>query len=141
MSKDVFYKQLIEQERELSNALNAVRELKKYYDGNSKSQSVIEFEEPKHNQVATIKGYDKDWIVKDKVHYVLKSLNKATASEVAEKLIDFDEDFSKTKANRVSTHYLSVLKRGDVIGATKIGKKNRYYIKEKNNGNEKDTQL
>ena len=141
MDKSIFFKQLLKQEEELSKALDAVRELKKYYYVDTKSQGVLEFEEPEHNKVATIDGYDKDWIIKDKVYYILKALNKATASEVADKLVDLDEEFSKKKASRVSTHYLSVLKRNNIIGATKIGKKNRYYIKEEVNENKKDTHL
>ena len=128
MSKDVFYRQLLQQEEELQKALNAIKELKKYFEINTKNQAVIDFKEPTHNKVALTDGYDKDWTIKEKVHYVLKLLNEATASEVAEKLVQLDEDFSKAKANKVSTHYLSTLFRGDVIGASKVGKKNRYFI-------------
>lgn len=131
MSKDLFYQQLLAQEKELLDTLDAIRKLKKHYTIVDVPQQNIPFKEPEHNIVASIKndGYDKAWIVKDKVLFSLKQLGKGTADEVADVLIKIDGDFEESKANRACTTHLSALYRDNVIGASKVGKKYRYYIK------------
>ena len=130
MSKDLFYLQLLAQEQELMETLEAIRKLKKHYNKFEATQQAIPFVEPQHNEVAiTNKGdYDKEWIIKDKVFYALKCINQGTADEVANTLSKLDDEFSKSKAKRVSTNHLSRMFRANAIGASQTGKKYRYYI-------------
>jgi hypothetical protein len=131
MSKDTFYRQLLLEEKELSDALDAVRRLKKYYDTNeTKSQKSLPFDEPQHNIIATIDGYDQEWTLHQKTIYALNTVKTGTADDVALKLVDLDSSFSKDKAKKVATHHLSLAYRNNEIGATKVGKKYRYFIKE-----------
>jgi len=131
MSKDLFYQQLLAQERELLETLDAIKKLKKHYTIVDVPQQNIPFKEPEHNKVAlnNNEGYDNAWIVKDKVFYALKQLSKGTAEEVSKVLSNIDSDFDEDKAKRACTTHLSAMYRDEHIGASKIGKKFRYYIK------------
>jgi hypothetical protein len=129
MSNKDFYNQLLEKEesiltkiKEYQNTLESVRDLKRHLE---KNQELAEVDSSSNR----LGEYDNAWILKDKVHYALKSLVKGTAEEVAEKLLEIDESFNEEKAFRTATHKLSGLYRDKKIDAVKIGKKYRYYIK------------
>lgn len=129
MSKNDFYSQLLDQEKtliskieEYKGLLKSVQDLKAHFQQNS------EFKELS-SQSNSIGSYDKDWTIKDKVLYALKSLVKGTADEVAERLLELDNSFDAEKASRVCTHHLSQLYRDKYIDAVKVGKKYRYYAK------------
>lgn len=129
MGNTDFYNQLLEQEKNLvskieeyEGLLSSVRDLLKHYD-QSKELKILA------TKSKVDEAYDKDWIIKDKVHYALKSIVKGTADEVAEKLLELDDSFTADKASKVSTHHLSGLYRDKFIDAIKIGKKYRYYAK------------
>lgn len=131
MSKQLFYNQLLQEEKELQEALEAVRTLKKRYVSEDSPQKSISFDDASHNiEAATLEGYDKAWILPEKVHYGLKQIKKGTVDDVVEVLVKLDSSFSQDKAKRVTTNHLSKLYRASKIGATKIGNKYRYFIKE-----------
>ncbi len=130
MSKQDFYNQLVSQEIELEEALASVRKLKKYYEQEQGDNVVITVQE--NRKIYTnpnLPEFDKEWTQREKVQYALTSINKGTAEEVAERLLDLDDSFSKEKANHIATHKLSALYRNKLIDAVKVGKKYRYYAK------------
>ncbi|MFT0713686.1 hypothetical protein [Flagellimonas lutimaris] len=129
MDNTDFYNQLLEQEKNLvskieeyKGLLSKVRDLLEHFEQNNDLKSV-------QTNTRTDDAYDKEWIIKDKVLYALKSIVKGTADEVAERLLELDDSFSQDKASRVSTHHLSGLYRDKLIDAVKVGKKYRYYSK------------
>ena len=129
MSKNDFYSQLLEQEKtllskieEYQNLLKSIQELKSHFQ---QSNELKEFA----SNSSSIGTYDKDWTIKDKVLYTLKSLVKGTADEVSDRLLELDDTFNAEKASRVCTHHLSALYRDKIIDAVKVGKKYRYYAK------------
>ncbi len=127
-----FYKQLLEEERKLIEDLSAVRVLiKRYKPDNEAYQGNIPFKEAEHNTVA-IKGdgYDKDWVQEEKVFFALKQINKGTVNDVAKVLNSLDEEYSMKRARTAATNKCSRLYRDGRIGATKVGRKYRYFIKD-----------
>lgn len=129
MSNTDFYNQLLEQEKSLvskieeyQGLLSSVRDLLKHYNQSKELKTLA-------TKSKLDEAYDKDWTIKDKVHYALKSIVKGTADEVAERLSELDDSFDSEKASRVSTHHLSGLYRDKFIDAIKVGKKYRYYAK------------
>lgn len=124
---DEFYKELKRKEKELETTLSAVKELLKVYTPSETSKIVERSVENNTTQINS--EYDPRLSHKDKALYVLSLLKKATAEEVADKLMEIDGEFNEKKANRVATHYLSTLYRDNEIGADKLGRKYNYYIK------------
>lgn len=129
MSNTDFYNQLLEQERSLlakideyEGLLSSVRDLIKHYNQSSELKKLA-------TKTPNIEPYDREWTIKQKVHYALKSIVKGTADEVAERLSELDDTFDADKASKVSTHHLSGLYRDKFIDAVKVGKKYRYYAK------------
>ncbi|MDG5490540.1 hypothetical protein [Psychroserpens sp. SPM9] len=133
MNKELFYKQLLQEEKDLVATLEAVRLLKKRYEADSKPQTSIPFNEPAHDFTAMSDGYDQEWVQKEKVLYALKHITKGTAEDVAKTLLSLDNEFDESKAFNIATIKLSRLYRDGIIGATKVGKKYRYFVKPSNN--------
>lgn len=137
MSKKLFYNQLKEQEKELNEALLAVRALMKHYDSDaeSKPQTSLEFKEEKHNINVDNSAFDKNWTIPDKILYSLKQLDngQGLVTDVASMLIELDSSFSKDRAKKACTHHLSLLYGKGVIEASKIGMKYKYSIKKEAN--------
>ncbi|MCH7784123.1 MAG: hypothetical protein IIB06_01730 [Bacteroidetes bacterium] len=132
MSKQAFYRELLKEEKELSEALNKLRGLLKYYGLEksipSKSQKVITFNETSNNIV----GYDKAWTYKKKVLFILKELGGSGLSlEVTNRVVEYDGT-EKTKTGKSVRGNLASLYKKNIIGAdlTGEGTKRRYYLKE-----------
>lgn len=126
LKMDSFYQELLKKQKELKTTLEAVEKLLEVYTpSNVQSLNVNQ-----NAEVTSVvpKEYDEQMSIKDKVYYVLGLLKKATASEVAEKLMGIDSEFDTKRANRSATHYLSRLYREQEIGARKLGKKYNYYV-------------
>ena len=135
MNKKVIYQELLKEEAELSEALEKVRGLRKYYEEafgfGDEPQKKIEFKEPEHNSIAEKKGYDQSWIFDDKAIYILKLMGgQGMTSQHAEKWVTVDTSLSLKRAKYLSRKHLSKLFNDGRIGATRVGSKNRYYIKE-----------
>jgi len=131
MSKNDFYNQLLKEESQLSAALESIRKLKVYYENNNDvPQKTIEFQEPKHEVTITVNsnGYDKDWLQPEKVFYALNQIRAGVVMDVARHLVKIDSTLSLEKAKEIATIHCSQMYRDGLIGAKKIGNKNRYFI-------------
>lgn len=135
MSKKLFYQELLKEEKELSDALDKIRGLLKYYgvesEINVNPQKSIVFEEPSNNIVASNNEYDNAWTYKKKVLFILGEFGgSALSSEVTKRVIELDGT-EKVKAGKAVRGNLSALYSKDVIGAELIGEgtKRRYFIK------------
>ena len=125
---DSFYQELLKKRNELKTTLEAVEKLLEVYTPASVQPVRASESDVLSNEIP--KEYNEQMSIKDKVFYILGTLKKATASQVAIKLMEIDDSFDEKRANRSATHYLSRLYREHEIGARKLGKKYNYYIKE-----------
>src|SRR5690242_2356949 len=126
MDNHSFYSQLCEQEKQINETLIALRKLKDYYrsnngdaltNGNNKGK--IEIPET----------YSDKLTLKKRILFALSKLGEGTTKDIAKFLSDTDKNYPLDKALSDATIYASSLYRKKVIGATKEGVKNIYYIK------------
>lgn len=135
MSKQSFYQDLLNEEKEVLDALDNIRGLLKYYgvepEKNTTPQKSIVFDEPSNNIVASNNEYENAWTYKEKVLFILKELGgSALSSEVTKRVIEYDGT-EKVKAGKAVRGNLSTLYSKGKIGAELIeeGTKRRYYLK------------
>tara|TARA_R110002051_G_scaffold149010_1_gene221537 strand:- start:4141 stop:4533 length:393 start_codon:yes stop_codon:yes gene_type:complete len=128
MNSNSFFNHLIEEEKRLISALEAVRLLKQNYAllqyNSDKNESAIQSINPISENKIT---YDIEWSQKEKVKYALKLIGRGVVDEVAEKLNEIDSTINLDNAKRICTTKLSQLYRDKEIDAKKVGKKYRYY--------------
>lgn len=115
-------KQLTVERKRLSGLIDAIDTLLRVYEGESTitkptDSTKYNFDEDNFNLLFISEAKS----IPEKILYVLKILNVATASQVADKLIELDSSFTPKKAKRDATVHLSRLFRTKAIEANTRG--------------------
>lgn len=134
MSKNLFYQQLLLEEKELQEALDSIKKLKNYYKVDSeKKQSTLEFEEPEHNIVPSVNGsdeYDSNFTNEQKIFFVLRKLGSSIVPDIAKYLVSIDDYYSEESAKKMATLQCSKLYRAGKLSAVDVGNRYKYSIKQ-----------